>query len=117
MDKSDQILQLIAEMNNTMTVMDSKMTVMDSKITVMENNITEMQTEIKEVKSDIKDIKMTLENETNKNIKVIAEGHCDLGRKLNDSLKIEHEKEMLLIRVTILENEVRRIKEQIEEIA
>ena len=60
---------------------------------------------------------MTLENETNRNIKIIAEGHLDLSRKLDDALKVNAEKEMLLIRVNRLENEVRLLKERISEIA
>lgn len=60
---------------------------------------------------------MTLENETNRNIKIIAEGHLDLSRKLDEALKVDTEKEMLLIRVNRLENEVRRLKERISEIA
>lgn len=69
------------------------------------------------IKQDIKSIQLTLENETNRNIKIIAEGHLDLSRKLDEALKIENEKEMLLIRVNTLENELRRIKERIESIA
>ena len=66
---------------------------------------------------EITDIQLTLENETNRNIKIIAEGHLDLSRKLDDALKVDTEKEMLLIRVNRLENEVRRLKERISEIA
>lgn len=66
---------------------------------------------------EITDIQLTLENETNRNIKIIAEGHLDLSRKLDDALKVNTEKEMLLIRVNRLENEVRRLKERISEIA
>lgn len=69
------------------------------------------------IKRDIKSIHLTLENETNRNIKIIAEGHLDLSRKLDDALKVENEKEMLLIRVNILENELRKVKERIESIA
>ncbi len=69
------------------------------------------------IKRDIKSIQLTLENETNRNIKIIAEGHLDLSRKLDDALKVENQKEMLLIRVNSLENELRRIKERIENIA
>ena len=60
---------------------------------------------------------MTLENETNKNIRIIAEGHLDLRWKLDEALKVENEKEMLLIRVNRLENGYRTLKEQIEVIA
>ena len=73
--------------------------------------------EIAGLKQEVKEIQLTLENETNRNIKLIAEGYLDLSRKLDDALKVENEKELLLIRVTSLENEVRRLKARIEEIA
>ena len=73
--------------------------------------------EISRLKQDVKEIQLTLENETNRKIQLIAEGHLDLSRKLDDALKVENEKEMLLIRVTGLENEIRRLKVRIEEIA
>lgn len=73
--------------------------------------------EIGKLKQDIKEIQLTLENVTNKNIQIIAEGHLDLSRKLDDALKVDNEKEMLLIRVNHLENEIRRLKERIDQIA
>lgn len=73
--------------------------------------------ELKKINSKITDIQLTLENETNRNIKIIAEGHLDLSRKLDDALKVDSEKEMLLIRVNRLENELRRLKARVEEIA
>ncbi len=73
--------------------------------------------EMAEIKAQITDIQCTLENETNRNIQLIAEGHLDLHRKLDEALKTESEKEMLLIRVNRLENELRRIKERIDNIA
>ena len=72
---------------------------------------------IEPLKQDIKEVQLTLENETNKKINIIAEGHLDLTRKLDDALRVENEKEMLLLRVNSLENEVRRIKKRLEEIA
>ena len=69
------------------------------------------------VEEKVTEVQLTLENETNKEIRIIAEGHLDLSRKLDDALRVENEKEMLLLRVTHLENEVRKIKKQIEEIA
>ena len=65
----------------------------------------------------ITDIQLTLENETNRNIRIIAEGHLDLSRKLHEALRLESEKEILMLRVNRLENELRRVKEWIEQIA
>lgn len=73
--------------------------------------------ELKKLNDKVTDIQLTLENETNKNIKIIAEGHLDLSRKLDEALKVDSEKEMLMIRVNRLENELRRLKAIVEEIA
>ncbi len=69
------------------------------------------------LKNEIESIELTLENETNRNIKIIAEGHLDLSRKLDEALKVENEKEMLLLRVNHLENELRKVKERLNQIA
>ena len=76
-----------------------------------------IETMLEPIKRDIKSIQLTLENETNRHIKIIAEGHLDLSRKLDEALRIDNEKEMLLIRVNTLENELRKIKDRIEHIA
>ncbi len=79
--------------------------------------LDKMDSRLNRVESKVTEIQMTLENETNKEISIIAEGHLDLSRKLDDAPKMENEKEMLLLRVTRLENEVRRLKARIEETA
>ena len=66
------------------------------------------------LEKDVTDIKLTLENEIRTNIKRVAEGHLDLSRNLYDALKIDSKKEMLAIRVSVLETELRRIKAQLE---
>lgn len=73
--------------------------------------------EIQKLKADVREIQLTLENETNRNIRIIAEGHLDLSRKLDEALRVENEKEMLMLRVTSPESEVRRLKARIEQIA
>ena len=78
---------------------------------------TTIQDEFNNVYAEFKDIQITLENETNKNIQLIAEGHFNLSCKLDDALKVEREKELMLIRLTRLENDVRRLKARIEETA
>ena len=83
----------------------------------MENTYQRILDEIEGVKTEVKSIQLTLENETNRNIRLVAEGHLDLIRKLDEALQVENEKELLLVRVNSLENDVRRIKERIAQIA
>lgn len=66
------------------------------------------------LENDVTDIKLTLENEIRVNIQRVAEGHLDLSRNLHEALKIDSEKEMLAIRVNVLETELRRIKTQLD---
>lgn len=76
----------------------------------MEEKMTKMQ-------EDILNIQLTLENVTNRNIKIIAEGHLDLSRKLNQALEVRDKEELALIRLNVLEEDVRRIKIKLEQIA
>jgi len=123
-----EVAELRTEMNNEIAEVHSEMaelrTEMNTGLTEVHSEMAELHTEIngvkcetREMKSDIKDIQITLENVTNKNIMIIAEVHRDLSNKLDKALKIENEKETLLIRLTILENEVNRIKARLDEIA
>lgn len=64
----------------------------------------------------INGIEVHLENVTDKNIKIIAEGHTDLSRKLDEALKVENEKELLLIRMNYLEGELAKVKQRLSEL-
>ena len=128
-EKLDLLLNKVTSMEGKMTSIEGKMTSMEGKMTSMESEMTSMKGEITAVKNEmtsmkskissleyrVTDIQLTLDNETNKGIKIIAEGHLDLSRKLNDVLRVESEKEMALLRLTVLENEVRRLRDKIEQ--
>jgi len=81
------------------------------------DDLKAIESMLEPIRRDIRSIQLTLENETNRNIKIIAEGHLDLSCKLDEALRVDNDKEMLLIHVNTLENELRRLKERIESIA
>lgn len=116
LEKKD--LEMIAEIvRETNKPVHERLDKMDERFDKMDTKLDKMDERLDKVERKVTEIQMTLENETNKEISIIAEGHLDLSRKLNNALKVENEKEMLLLRVTRLENEIRRIKQRIEEIA
>ncbi len=84
---------------------------------LLDEKLKPIKDDIDTLEKKVISIELTLENETNRNIQIIAEGHLDLVRKLDDALKVENEKEMLLLRVNHLENELRKVKERINQIA
>lgn len=76
------------------------------------HGVRELKSDVTELKKRVSSVELTLENETNRNIRIVAENHLDLSRKLDDALRVETEKEMLLIRMNVMENDIRRIKEK-----
>ena len=88
-----------------------------SEVLELKEQVQGIEGKARELEGHVQGIRLTLENETNKNINVIAEGHLNLSRKLDEALKVENEKEVLLIRINRLENGYRTLKEQVEVIA
>lgn len=65
------------------------------------------------VEAKFERLMLHLENVTDRNIRIIAEGHADLNRKLDEALKIENEKEVFKVRLNYLEGEMAEVKEWI----
>ena len=83
----------------------------------MKSDMDTMKKDIQETKQKVTGIELHLENVIDRNIQIVAEGHLNLSRKLDNALKAENEKEMLTIKVNILEDELRKLKEKIDKIA
>ncbi len=84
------------------------------KLDLILSDMQDLKQRTTNIENSVTDIKLTLENEIRVNIQRVAEGHLDLSRNLHDAMKIDSEKEMLAIRVNVLETELRRIKAQLE---
>lgn len=117
------LVENVKNINSTLNNMNKQFDDINNQIAEMKTDIqnvkdetkqiSEMKTDIQKMKNEIREISLTLENETNRNIKIIAEGHFDLSRKLDKTLTVENEKEMALIRINMMESEIRRIKEKL----
>jgi uncharacterized phage infection (PIP) family protein YhgE len=125
-DKSEQILELITEMNKGIKedfkgIRSDMQKGFTGVYSTMQEELSNVYSDVKDVrtelKSDIKKVKMTLENDTNKNINLLVEGQQNLNAKIDEVLKFESEKELLTIRIEILENELNRLKARLDEIA
>ena len=109
-NKISGIENKISGMENKISGMENKISDMESTISSMENKISDMDEKMSKMQDDILNIQLTLENETNRNIKIIAEGHLDLSRKYNEASTIKAEEELALIRLNTLSEDVRKIK-------
>lgn len=80
----------------------------------IKNETKELKQKVDNIENKLTDVKLTLENEIRENIRCVAEGHLDLSRNLHEALKHDTEKEMLAVRVNVLESEVRNIKSHLD---
>ena len=103
------LVENVKNINSTLNNMNKQFDDVNSKFDDINNQMSEMKADIQKMKNEIREISLTLENETNRNIKIIAEGHLDLSRKLDKALTVENEKEMALIRINMMENEIRKV--------
>lgn len=97
--------------------LDEKLQPVENRLSSIENKVSSVENKVSSVENKLLSIELTLENETNRNIKIIAEWHLDISRKLDNALKVENEKEMMLLRMNIVENEIRLLKEKLSQIA
>lgn len=95
----------------------SEMQGMKSDMQDVKSDIQELNQRTTDLEKNVTEIKLTIENEISVNIRRVAEGHFDLSRNLHEALRMDSEKEMLAIRVNVLEGEVRRLKERLDSIA
>ena len=94
-----------------------KLDLLIQEITEVKRDVAETKIDVKGVKNKLSGLELHIENVTDRNIQTVAEGHLDLSRKLDDALKVENEKEMLIIKVRILEEELKKVKARLDEIA
>lgn len=116
-----EMLQIIFDklqaMDERIQTMDERIQTMDERMQTMDERMQTMDERLQKVEQKTDSLQFTLENETNKQIRIIAEGHLALNRKLNEALELEAEKEMMNLRVTSLESEVEKLKIKVEQIA
>lgn len=112
--KVAQLESDVATLKTEVADLKADVATLKTEVAQLKTNVTDLQNCFSDLNQRVLNIELTLENETNKNIRIIAEGHLDLSRRFNEASKISEEDEMMKLRVTTLENEVRKIKTHLE---
>ena len=111
--KVTELDQRVAGVEQKVTKLEQKFTVLDEKVTVLDQKFTVLDQKFTVLDEKVTGLELVIENETNVNIRRIAEGHCDLVRNLREARKVDDEKELLAIRVTVLESDMSKVKHQL----
>uniref|UniRef100_UPI002A4E1B49 hypothetical protein n=1 Tax=Enterocloster aldenensis TaxID=358742 RepID=UPI002A4E1B49 len=87
------------------------------EVQILKEDVQGLKEEVQVLKEDVQSVKervtlfeITLENETNRKIQLIAEGHMNLDRKLDEALKELHPNTMYHLKVNHLDGEVTKMK-------
>lgn len=110
---SDLMDQKLEPLQNDIKSLMAKVESLEARMGSLEAKVESLEADIQILKQKTSSLEVTLETETNRDIRIIAEGHLDLTRKLDEALKVENEKEILLLRVSHLESELRKLKEKL----
>lgn len=112
-EETKMILDQLKVMNGKIDHLTLDVSGLKTDVSALKSDVSELKETTKRHENDLRSIKLMLENEIRPSIHIIAEGHLDLNRKMNELVKIHADDEMLRLRVTALENDVREIKEHI----
>ena len=108
-----EIKQRVASVEQKVTELDQRVARVEQKVTELDEKVTELDQKFTVLDEKVTGLELVIENETNVNIRRIAEGHCDLVRNLREARKVDDEKELLAIRVTVLESDMSKVKHQL----
>ena len=115
--KMDLILQKLggiegglASVREDVRSLQGDMQTLKGDVKTLKGDVQTLKEDVQTLKDRVTNIEITLENETNRNIQLIAEGHLNLARKLDEALKELQPNIMYHLRVNHLDGEVTKMK-------
>lgn len=87
------------------------------RVTVLERGSVDAESRIKALENRVMNVELTLENEIRDNIKRVIERNFEISRNMCVGIKADAENVLLSVRITVLENEMRKAKERLDSIA
>ena len=104
-------------MNTDTKIILEKLDKIDTRLDKMDTRFDSIDTRFERLEDDVHGIHLILENEINRDIKIIAEGHLGLWQKMDELLEKESKNDQLAIDVLWLKNKVTAIDKRLDSIA
>ena len=115
--KMDLILQKLggiegglASVREDVRSLQGDMQTLKGDVKTLKEDVQTLKEDVQMLKDRVTNIEITLENETNRNIQLIAEGHLNLDRKLDEALKELQPNIVYHLKVNHLDGEVTKMK-------
>ena len=125
----------ISELKTDVSQLKTDVSQLKTDVSQLKTDVSQLKTDVTQLKTDVSQLKTSvsqltirvdnltervttlelhMENVTDKNIQIVAEGHLDLIRHLHEAEKISNNQEMFQVRLTFLEGEVNKMKSKLE---
>lgn len=111
LEKLNAIDKRVFDIDKRVCDIDKRVCDIDKRVCDIDEKVCNIDEKVCNIDKRVHRIEITLENETNKNISLIAEGHLNLDRKLDEALKSPQPNTIYHLKVNHLDGEVKKIKE------
>ena len=81
----------VASLENRMESLENRVASLESRMESLESRVESLESDMESLKREVTNTRLIIENETNHNIKIVAEGHLDLSRKLDEAIEFSNE--------------------------
>ncbi|MCH5251200.1 MAG: hypothetical protein J1E98_14785 [Lachnospiraceae bacterium] len=82
----------------------------------MEYEMHDLKYDVKDLRQRVTNVELTLENDTNRNIQLLAENHINLINKLNESIKVSDKNLVLEVQLSGLRMRVDQLEKDVAEV-
>lgn len=110
----DKVEQRLDKVEQRLDKVEQRLDTLEQRFDSLEQRVSNLESGQISMERRITNIELTLENEVCRNICTIAEAHLDLSRKFDQALKVKEDDELIRVRLNVLENDVRKIKQRLE---
>lgn len=83
---------------------------------MLDKKLKPLEFNMQELNKRVTNLELTIENETNRNIQLLAENHITLIDKLNQSIKVADKTLMYEVQMTSLKSRIEHLENEIAEI-
>lgn len=97
-------------MHTDMQEMHTNMQTMHTDMQMMKTDLVSVKNDTEEIRSRVSNLELRLENETNRNIRLLAENHIELINKLNEAIKVSSRHYLYELKVNTLERRVENLE-------
>ena len=103
----------VTQLDTKVSELDGKVTQLDTKVSELDGKVTQLDLKVSGVDSSVRSLWVHVENQTEKQLHIVAENHSNLINKLDELQKMKGVQDTLLFYANKHENDIRAIKQRL----